>query len=499
MILKKMTDATKDSDKAFNLLSENVEFFRDKSNGNLVAVYEENKKRTWAYVDIKFLIRVITKLYLTQYNTTLSNSNAYNAAAAVMSIADSCNKSCIISNRICKYCNSIYYNLDNKYTVSILTKGIKLFYTDSLDILFTNNNNLPQVMPTFDREPSDFPSIIKDIFNIDDEYAFLFSMYIITALIPDINHPILCLTGDYGSGKSTAMYFLSKIISPTKKSLFTLNSNINDLVSTLSNNYFVAFDNIRKITPEVADILCQAVTGGSLSKRKLYSDNDEVSIDLHSLVCLNGYAINIEYPDLADRCIVISLKRIEAIHRRTETEIKENFNKMLPELLGTAFKIISKALRNIKNVEINELPRMADFSKWGYVIAEVIHKGFGKKFLKEYNKNLLDSRKNIAMQNCTIYAVSLFMQDKNHWKGSMSELYISLVNAIKSDTLSKNLPASFPKTASALSRAINKYKYELNSIGIDIYIGRATDRYVEIINNAVNAVGIVDTVANTGK
>lgn len=348
MILKKITDATKDSDKAFNLLSENVEFFRDKSNGNLVAVYEENKKRTWAYVDIKFLIRVITKLYLTQYNTTLSNSNAYNAATAVMSIADSCNKSCMISNRICKYCNSIYYNLDNKYTVSILTKGIKLFYTDSLDILFTNNNNLPQVMPTFDREPSDFPSIIKDIFNIDDEYAFLFSMYIITALIPDINHPILCLTGDYGSGKSTAMYFLSKIISPTKKSLFTLNSNINDLVSTLSNNYFVAFDNIRKITPEVADILCQAVTGGSLSKRKLYSDNDEVSIDLHSLVCLNGYAINIEYPDLADRCIVISLKRIEAIHRRTETEIKENFNKMLPELLGTAFKIISKALRNIK-------------------------------------------------------------------------------------------------------------------------------------------------------
>lgn len=488
-----INDAKKDSDLAFNLVCENVEFFRDEKNGNLVAIYVEDEKKVWSYVSSKFLIKLITKLFLNQYDTTLDHTSASNAAAAVMSIVETCDDDCIISNRICKYDDTIYYNLTSEITISISEKGIRGVSTDSLEFLFNNSNNyLPQELPDFSRNPSDFLSIIKQVFNIDDEYALLFSVYVITALIPDINHPILCLTGDYGSGKTTAMSCLSRIISPTKKSLFALTSNISNVVSTLSNNYFVAFDNIRRISAEVADILCQAVTGGSYSKRKLYSDNDEVSIDLHSLVCLNGYAMSIDYPDLADRCLIIPLKRIEK--RKTETEIKESFSDALSEILGTSFKIIRTAMRRIDEVKVDNLPRMADFAKWGYVVAECIGMGYGKMFLDEYNKNLLASRKSIAMQNPTLYAISLFMQDKPHWKGSMSDLYKCLVNAIKAETSSRSLPSSFPQTASTLSRAIGKYKQELLAVGIDVTIGRSTDRYVEIVNNAVNAVGGVASV-----
>lgn len=46
--------------------------------------------------------------------------------------------------------------------------------------------------------------------------------------------------------------------------------------------------------------------------------------------------------------------------------------------------------------------------------------------------------------------------------------------------IDRRIPANFPRTPSALSRKLNSYQYDLKTLGIEIVIGRSTDRYVEI-------------------
>ena len=318
-----------------------------------------------------------------------------------------------------------------------------------------------------------------------------------SSLLPNINHPILCLTGDFGSAKSTALRFLAKIISPSKNDLFTLNKKFDDIIPAISGQYFIPFDNVSNINQDISNILCQTVTNGTISKRRLYTDNEMFTINLHNLIAINGFNLNMKYSDFLDRSIIIPFNRIEASQRKTEQEVWCNFNKVLPVIFGTSIKIIRKAMNLVDNLSVSNLPRMADFSKWGYAIAEVIKKGSGNEFLNEYRCNLYDSIESTSMQDDIVYYIVQFMSDKTSWFGNMTELLQELKNLILKDSTVQYLPTSFPKTANALSRKLNRRLVEFDTLGFNIVIGRATDRFIEI--NRKSTVGIVDIVANTGK
>ena len=61
--------------------------------------------------------------------------------------------------------------------------------------------------------------------------------------------------------------------------------------------------------------------------------------------------------------------------------------------------------------------------------------------------------------------------------------------------IGRGLPHGFPTSASALSRKLTTYVYDLKMLGLNVEIGRATDRYVVIgtPENRKITVGIDDT------
>lgn len=83
----------------------------------------------------------------------------------------------------------------------------------------------------------------------------------------------------------------------------------------------------------------------------------------------------------------------------------------MPLILGNIFDILSKAIKIYPNVKLNKLPRMADFSHWGYAIAQALG-DLGETFLDEYKCNY--NKQNIEAINSDIVATLLiaFMKEK---------------------------------------------------------------------------------------
>ncbi len=57
--------------------------------------------------------------------------------------------------------------------------------------------------------------------------------------------------------------------------------------------------------------------------------------------------------------------------RQSEDEIRVAFEAAKPKLLGALLDKLSEGLRNLPEVKIDKLPRMADFAKFGTAASEI--------------------------------------------------------------------------------------------------------------------------------
>jgi hypothetical protein len=92
--------------------------------------------------------------------------------------------------------------------------------------------------------------------------------------------PIVSLTGEQGSGKSTPLELLLCLLQDVDKAYASsLPSKEDPLIAILSNSSIVCFDNIDGAHLEdpkngtISDTICHVSTGAEVPKRKLYSDN----------------------------------------------------------------------------------------------------------------------------------------------------------------------------------------------------------------------------------
>jgi putative DNA primase/helicase len=143
-----------------------------------------------------------------------------------------------------------------------------------------------------------------------------------------------------------------------------------DLVIAAHNSWVVAYDNLSGIPQWLSDALCRLATGGGYSTRELYSDTDEVILDLTRPVMLNGIDHLTERPDLAERAIILYLPRIEEHARRDEAQLYRAYKRDSPQILGALFTAVSAALASLPTVALVRKPRLADFSLWATAAEE---------------------------------------------------------------------------------------------------------------------------------
>ena len=310
--------------------------------------------------------------------------------------------------------------------------------------------------------------------NIEDECDWLmFQVFAVSCFIPGFPKPLLVQNGSQGSGKSTPLRMLKSLIDPSSLKSIPIPKTVSDLARIADHHSILFFDNLSKMPTDVSDSLCKLSTGDGFTKRRLYTDDDDVVYELQRPIMLNGINQIITQADLLDRSIPIELQRIPEEKRLTEEELWQSFNKDKPLILGAIFDIISKAVAIYPTVKLNRLPRMADFAKWGYAIAEAMEDYDGSDFISSY-EIVVDRQNNEALNASPLAQFVIWlMRDKLEWHGTATELMLEhdssrhkRCDSIELYRLSDS--PMWPKDPASLGRSLNRISVNLKKVGFII-------------------------------
>jgi len=480
MKLKPIKSPENAEERIFNLMCNNVDVFRNQHNNEYLIINYKNNKELCFLGDQSIIDNKIREICFNELDKIVKKTCVDSIYKTILMQAKRTTDFVPTVRRVYFDGKQVIYNLNSDYAMLINKTICRPLNKSNFDFkvnFYENDGFQNQVKPIF-KNSETLPQMFGKLMNVSGNDLFLLSVYVVSLFFDNISHPIIIFNGEHGACKSTAMRMICKIIDPDSKELLALPEKKDDLINTLYNGYFVAFDNVSVIKNDISDILCKGVTGSSLNKRKLYTDNDEVVLNIKRPIGINGISIDMSQSDLIDRSIIIDFKRLSSHKRKTDAEIFGLFDNLLPKILGEIFKVIYKVLKIRNVVTIEKLPRMADFAHLGFCIAEAMNEGDGNRFLEVYSNNNLKAVESTLQNSSLVTSILEFMNDKIDWKGSATELLEELLNTFSVGTI----PGDFPTTTNSLSRSLTKYKNDLGKLGVDLIIGRSKDRYIKLTN-----------------
>jgi hypothetical protein len=450
--------------------SEEAEFFQNDLGEAYAAVAINGHKEVLKVKSKKF------KMWLTKqyYEATKKapTSDAMNQAIGVMEMKAAFEgEKQSLQLRVAENKGTFYYDLanDDWSVVKVGPRGCEIL--NDHPILFTRNKNTKtQVLPDF---TGDLKLLHNHVRIKNEDAQILYLVYLVTCFIPNIPHVVLVFSGEKGASKSTSMRMTRKIVDPAVQELLTMPNSMQDLALSLANNFMPSFDNLDALSAEKSDLLCIASTGGGFSKRTLFTDDEETLLDIRRCVGMTGINVVVTRADLIDRSLIIELDRIPEEDRKEEREVWEAFEADRARIVGGALRVLSEAMAIFPNVRLDKLPRMADFTRWGYAIAEVLGYG-GERFLQAYRNNRNHSNEEAISSHPVASAVVALMKHNQTWSGSVASLLGELERVAEKEKINTHVK-TFPKAAHILSRRLKEVKSNLEDVGIIFDIRNAGD------------------------
>jgi hypothetical protein len=153
--------------------------------------------------------------------------------------------------------------------------------------------------------------VLRSFLNVQSDNDFVLVVAWALAVLRNRGpYPVIVLSGEQGSAKSTFSAILRALLDPNTAPLRALPREDRDLFIAASNGHVLAFDNVSGLPGWISDTLCRLATGGGFAVRQLYTDQDEVLFDAARPVILNGIEEIVTRPDLADRAVFLTLQPI---------------------------------------------------------------------------------------------------------------------------------------------------------------------------------------------
>ena len=309
----------------------------------------------------------------------------------------------------------------------------------------------------------------RQFFNISDDASWVLLLsWLVQALRPAGPFPVLVVTGEQGSAKSTLVRLVRMPVDPFTAPLRALPRSERDLMITARNSLVLAFDNVSHLQDWRSDAFCRLATGGGMATRRLYSDAEEEFFDSQRPIILNGISTVATRSDLLDRSIILELPQIPKHRRREESEILANFERELPGILGALLDAVSTGLSRISSLRVKSLPRMADFAKWA-VACEPAFQLKGTSFLDVYDANRAQAAADTLANNALAAALVEFVRVRGKWSGGSAQLLGELEGIV--DEKTRKLK-EWPGSASWLSKRLRELAPVLRTAGIEIGLGK---------------------------
>ena len=291
-------------------------------------------------------------------------------------------------------------------------------------------------------------------------------------------YPVIVLSGEQGSAKSTFSAILRALLDPNTAPLRALPREDRDLFIAASNGHVLAFDNVSGLPAWISDTLCRLATGGGFAVRQLYTDQDEVLFDAARPVILNGIEDIVTRPDLADRAVFLTLEPIPEERRRPEAELWAAFEAERPRILGVLLDAVAEGLRRLPDTHLPKLPRMADFALWATACETALWPA--GTFWSAYCGNRDEAVEGVIDADPVAAAVRAVMLERTEWTGTASDLLGALAEAA-GERIAKS--KTWPDSPRALSGRLRRAATFLRKIGIEVAFereGRARTRVIRI-------------------
>jgi hypothetical protein len=316
----------------------------------------------------------------------------------------------------------------------------------------------------------------------------LFVGYLIAAFRPTPPYLVLVLYGEQGSAKSTTTRIIRQLIDPGQSPLRSEPREQQDLLIAARNNWVVAFDNISHLPGWLSDTICRLSTGGGLGKRQLYTDQDEIILDAQRPQVLNGITEFATRGDLLDRAIIQEQPSIGDRVRRSEDAFWEDFEVVRPLILGALLDAVSAALTGAADVVLDDLPRMADPTKWVTAAERVLGWRPGT-FAAAYGRNRREGSA-LALDAALIVGPLVELVGEQDFLGSAGDM-LERMGLLAGDEVVRG--REWPKNPRALTASLKRLAPNLRAAGIE---WRPLERKGTVRLHSVRRVPTVTTVTS---
>jgi hypothetical protein len=227
---------------------------------------------------------------------------------------------------------------------------------------------------------------------------------------------ILLLLGEQGSGKTSALRRIQKLIFGPKVNLLSIEKDKQDgFIATITTDPVALFDNLDEQIHWLSYALSRLATGVTFSRRRLYTTNDKVEFPGVSRLGITARSVRFmeKQPDLPDRTLVLKVGRL--LENRPEQDlldaVAERRNTIWPELLDGLNAIVGYLRDHPEPVPVTF--RMADFAAFALKVAALWGR---RKELEKALAKLEGAQAELVLESEPIHQVlALWLQNStNH-------------------------------------------------------------------------------------
>jgi putative DNA primase/helicase len=212
------------------------------------------------------------------------------------------------------------------------------------------------------------------LFHLSESARTRAMFWLAAALRPIGPYPILVLRGPASSGKSALARALRTLIDPSAAPLRRLPIRDRELLQLALRNWILVFDHVHRIPIKISEALC-ALSSGEAIETAQPDYRDNALAEIARPIILIAPLDEAQSPwtptrSLSNRSLTIDLEPIAA--PRSEAAVSSDFEALRVPAFAALADAVSCALRNIRDIQLENIARFPDCVAWAAAAAPVL-------------------------------------------------------------------------------------------------------------------------------